>query len=216
LKQAARKDQEWVTLQVPEQQTLLKLSLNRIVIHCTSVEIRLNAASLFRAFLKNDERAPAQDELGDARTFTIFCPFRFEPRGQGVRIVVGNNQITSVESTIAIIKAIARARLWHGQIVSGQATSIPDLARLHGVTSRYVKNIFPCALLGPGIVEVILSRKCASHLTLKSLTEKIPLNWASQKLGDRGAQSLGFGRVPPSAAIRSKNRRILRAERRFP
>lgn len=63
---------------------------------------------------------------------------------------------------------------------------MPDLARLHGVTPWYIKNLFPCALLGPDIVEAILNRKYASHLTLKSLTKKIPLNWASQKLADLG------------------------------
>ena len=186
LRQAARKNQEWVTLQIPEQQAFLKSVLNQITVHFDSIEIRLNAGSLFRAFLKNDERVPAQDEFGQARTFNIFCPFRREPRGHTVRIVVGNGQIASVESTIAIIKAIARARLWYCQIVSGQVTSMPGLARLHGVTPRYVKNLFPCALLGPDIVEAILNRKYASHLTLKSLTKKIPLNWASQKLADLG------------------------------
>jgi hypothetical protein len=42
-------------------------------------------------------------------------------------------------------------------------------------------------------VEAILNRKYASHLTLKSLTKKIPLSWAGQILADSGAVSL-----PPS------------------
>jgi len=179
LKCATQKAQDWFGSTKLGQQDVLKTVLSRVIIHSDSVEIRLNAGSLFRALLGERERK--QEGFADAFLVHLSCPFRCKSRGQALRIVVGNDQAASSESTVAILKAIARARLWYDQIVSGEVTSLPELARLHGVTPRYVKKIFPCASLGPDIIETFLNRKCTPQLTLKALTEKVPLDWIRQR-----------------------------------
>jgi hypothetical protein len=85
--------------------------------------------------------------------------------------------------TTALLKAIARARLWYEQIVSGEIGSIPELAKQQGVTPRYIKKIFRCALLGPDGVEAILSGKWPPELTLDGLVHGLPSEWSEQRTG---------------------------------
>ncbi len=178
LKRAAQKAQDWLGSTNPGQQDFLKTVLTRVVIRSDSVEIRLNAGSLFQNLLRETEGR--QGELAEAVLVHLSCPFRCKSRRQMLRIVVGNDQPAASDGTVAILKAIARARLWYDQIVSGEVTSLAELARLHGVTPRYVKKIFPCALLRPEIIETILNREGTRQTTLKALAEKVPLDWAGQ------------------------------------
>jgi site-specific DNA recombinase len=183
LKRAGRKAQKWPMLPIPDQEAFLKSILHRVIVRSDSIEIRLNARSLLRVVLeKQAEQAGNLGEFGKSETFTLQCPFKYVSRGPALRIVIGNDQGAPTESAVAITNAIARARFWYDEIVAGRAISIPDLAKQHGVTPRYVKKILPCALLGPDVVEAILKHKNARHLTLKSLLEAIPMSWASQKV----------------------------------
>ena len=69
---------------------------------------------------------------------SIECPFRHVRQGRALRLIVGNTNITTDASRQAILKAIARARLWYEQITTGQARSICELAGLHGISPRFI------------------------------------------------------------------------------
>jgi hypothetical protein len=101
-------------------------------------------------------------------------------QGKAICIVLGNDRPASTESTAAIIKAVARARMWYDEIVAGEVNSIPEIAKKHGVTPSYVKRIFPCALLGPASVEAILNGKTSMALTLDHLLGNLPSEWDQQ------------------------------------
>jgi len=79
------------------------------------------------------------------------------------------------------LKGIARARVWHEQLVSGETGSIPELAKKNGITPRYVKNILRGAMLRPDGVEALLAGKCSPELTLNGLVNELPLEWDRQK-----------------------------------
>jgi hypothetical protein len=46
-----------------------------------------------------------------------------------LRLVLGNDQTTSPESANAIVRALARARSWHEQIVAGARSALERLER---------------------------------------------------------------------------------------
>lgn len=126
-------------------------------------------------------RLAGQNELDESRMFALSCPFKSIHRGKALRLVLGNVQTASPESANAILRALARARSWYDQIVAGEVNGIPDLARRHGVTPRYVKKILPCAWLGPESVETILNGRCSPQLTLESTLDRLPVRWEKQQ-----------------------------------
>jgi hypothetical protein len=112
--------------------------------------------------------------------FVLSCPFRQTRYSNEVRLIFWNDQSEPTKSTPAIIRAIARARLWYDEIVTSEVSGIPDLARRHGVTPRYVKRIFRCASVGPKAVEAILDNQCSPELTLQHLMDNLPNEWDRQ------------------------------------
>jgi len=82
---------------------------------------------------------------------------------------------------VGLIRAIACARHWHEDLLSGKGKSQPRLAKDIGVSERYLRKIMPCAFLAPDIVEAILEGRQPPELTLAKLTHRLPNNWADQR-----------------------------------
>ena len=80
-----------------------------------------------------------------------------------------------------MVKAIARARHWYGQLVLGEADSLQEIARLHKFSIEYVKHIFPLAFLGPASIEAILNQQCRPELSLDELCGNIQTDWTEQR-----------------------------------
>lgn len=60
------------------------------------------------------------------------------------------------------------------------------MARDAGLTDRYVRKVFRCALLAPDIVEAILAGRQPRDLNFEKLVQRIPLSWVEQR------EQLGF------------------------
>ena len=82
-----------------------------------------------------------------------------------------------------LIKAVARARRWSNQLLSGQVPSIRAIARQERIAPRYVRDLLPLAFLSPRIVEAILEGRQPPDLTVIGLTRRIdlPLLWSVQE-----------------------------------
>ena len=87
---------------------------------------------------------------------------------------------SNAASTLAILKAIARARKWRDQIIAGEATGIRDLARTHKLNRSYVKRIYSFVSFSPAFIEAILNGEVPPNLSLDSLVRKVPLVWTEQ------------------------------------
>lgn len=60
--------------------------------------------------------------------------------GGGMRLIVPGESGGERRATpnVGLIKAVARARVWHEGLFSGEATSLRAIAREEGLTPRYV------------------------------------------------------------------------------
>jgi hypothetical protein len=56
----------------------------------------------------------------------------------------------------ALIKAIARGRLWFEELATGRARSLQELATREGMTRRYIRRLVSLAFLSPQLVDAIL------------------------------------------------------------
>src|SRR5208282_581783 len=84
---------------------------------------------------------------------------------------------------LQLLKAVARARRWSGDLLSGWVRSVDELARRKGVEGRSVRRLIRLVALSPRIVEAIVEGRQPPELTVISLTRRIdlPLLWTAQE-----------------------------------
>ncbi len=106
-------------------------------------------------------------------------------RGVEMRLILQSGEAVASAAQVdpALVKAIVRARQWFEQVASGQAQSFAEIARVEGISRRYVANLIPLAFLAPDIVASILSGTQPVELTTQELTKRVdlPLDWADQR-----------------------------------
>jgi site-specific DNA recombinase len=84
---------------------------------------------------------------------------------------------------LLLLKAVARARRWADDLVSGEVRSVRELARREGLDGRSVRRLIPLGFLAPRIIEAIAEGRQPPELTLEALTRRIdlPLLWSAQE-----------------------------------
>ena len=106
-------------------------------------------------------------------------------RGVEMRLVLksGERSVSDARVDPALVKAIVRARQRFEQVASGQSQSFAEIARVEGISRRYVANLIPLAFLAPDIVARIPSGTQPVELTTQELTKRVdlPLDWADQR-----------------------------------
>ena len=172
----------WHSRSIVEQEQFLTAVVDRLIIHPNHIEVRMNLCSLISC-IASKMRTVTGDQVyaqEKQQIISIEVAFRHIPIGQTLRLIVNENQPTPESSKLAMLKAIARARLWYEQLVLGEAGSLQDLSRLHKVSIQYVKHIFRLAFLSPAFVEAIFDNKARPQLTLNQLFDRAHLEWDRQ------------------------------------
>jgi site-specific DNA recombinase len=111
-------------------------------------------------------------------------PAGLKRRGAETRLILeGAGHGRASRPDPALIKAVARARRWFDELVSGRSRSFAELAKTEGCSERYVSRLIPLAFLAPEIVEAILAGTQPVDLTAEALTRRAdpPLSWAEQE-----------------------------------
>ncbi len=117
-------------------------------------------------------------------SITRQIPLQVRRRGVEMRLVVGagSASVPRVDSTI--LKAIARARRWFDDLVSGRAASMVEIGQREGVGKRYVSRMIRLAFLAPAILERIAEGRQPPELTAQFLSTgrgDLPLSWLAQE-----------------------------------
>ncbi|WP_445260955.1 hypothetical protein [Psychromarinibacter sediminicola] len=79
-----------------------------------------------------------------------------------------------------LVKALARAFRWKRMLESGEFATIAELAEREGIAPSYMTRVLRLTLLAPDIVEVIVAGAQGPEVTLASVLEPFPLEWAAQ------------------------------------
>ena len=176
--QAATTAQSWRERIAEDRTQFLKNVMERVMIRSDYVEIRLRTLALVNEILGG-----AASTAGLLPTASIECPFRHVRQGRAVRLVVGDTSLTTDASRKAILKAIARARRWYEQITTGQASSIEQLAGMHGVSPRFIHMHMKLVPLSPQSVEGFMTNPELMPISLDDLLTAVPMNWTEQTFG---------------------------------
>jgi ParB-like chromosome segregation protein Spo0J len=103
-------------------------------------------------------------------------------RGVEMKMVLeGHKTLSRVD--LPLLKAVARARRWSDDLVSGRVESVDALAKREGLDKRSVRRLIRLGFLSPKIVEAIAEGRQSPDLTVVALTRRInfPLPWTSQE-----------------------------------
>ena len=116
-------------------------------------------------------------------------PLRLKRRGVEMRFVIEGRSASPTTPDPVLLKEIRRAHRCFEALVSGQVSSVAELATVEGISDRYVSSLLPLALLAPDIVEAIASGRQPPELTAHRLIRSVdlPTAWAAQ------TQLLGLG-----------------------
>ena len=110
-------------------------------------------------------------------------PLKMKRRGVETRIIIaaGNEPPRKIDS--ALLKAIARARVWFDELASGRVRSLAEIARNEGIGKRYVERLSHLAFVPPAIVEAICQGQQPAKLNAETLLNRIdlPLEWTAQR-----------------------------------
>jgi hypothetical protein len=113
---------------------------------------------------------------------TKFVPLRMKRRGVEMRMVLeGDSNPSRID--LPLLKAVARARRWSDDLLSGRVRSVAELARRQGIDGRSVRRLIRLGALSPRIVEAIVEGRQPPDLTVVALTRRIdlPLLWSEQE-----------------------------------
>ena len=178
----------WQSLPGVDREQFLRTVIDRVVVHPTGVEIRIRVPQFIQQLLGKDTPtadsragntiASSQDHL--QLVASIECPFRHISQGRALRLIVGNANITTEASRQAILKAIARARLWYEQLTTGEASNFSQLARMHGLSQRFLRAQIKLVQLSPQSIENLMNGSGSLPLSLADLLTAIPMNWREQ------------------------------------
>jgi site-specific DNA recombinase len=100
-----------------------------------------------------------------------------------MRLVIEGSGAPAARADLALLKAVARARQWSEDLLTGRAQSVVELAKGKGVGARYLRRLLRLAFLAPRIVDAIAAGCQPPELTAEALAERIelPLLWTAQE-----------------------------------
>jgi DNA invertase Pin-like site-specific DNA recombinase/plasmid stability protein len=111
-----------------------------------------------------------------------FVPMQMKRRGVEMKMVL-QGASTPDRVDPPLLKAVARARRWAGDLASGRMRSVAELARREGMDGRSVRRLISLGFLSPRIVEAIADGRQPPDLTVIALTRRLdlPLLWSAQE-----------------------------------
>ena len=121
----------------------------------------------------------------DGHTLVVRIPMRFQRRGGHKGIVAPDGSEIAPTSKPqpdgTLVKALARAWRWQGQLDEGVYTSVSEIGDAEKISKSYVSRILRLALLAPDIIKAILAKRTDQWLILERLERPLPMSWEDQR-----------------------------------
>ena len=100
-----------------------------------------------------------------------FVPMEIKRRGVETKFVLEDDQ-TASRVDLPLLKAVARARRWVDDLLSGEVPSVDALAKREGVDRRSVRRLIRLGFLSPRIVEAIAEGRQPPEMTVIALARR--------------------------------------------
>jgi DNA invertase Pin-like site-specific DNA recombinase len=184
LAKAARLTDRMTPAGPAEQREFLLEVVDNIEVREDRIRIVLRAHTL-RAMMGKASPEKERGEMAreNERAFTVDLPVMVKRRGAELKLVVTDDRRAPPLPDAKLIAAVAQGSRRFAEIRDGNARSVSELARRHGVDRSDVGRMIRLAFLAPDIVEAILEGRQPVDLTAARLTRlsDLPVSWAEQR-----------------------------------
>lgn len=85
-----------------------------------------------------------------------------------------------LEARDNLLAAIAKARSWIDDIVSGRVGSLEEIARREGKGVRHIRLLAPLAFVSPQVVRAIIAGAAPADITMTGLAHHVADLWEDQ------------------------------------
>lgn len=122
-------------------------------------------------------------------SLTITRPLTLHRRGAETRLVIDGKGPPEPERDPALIKAVAQAHRWWGDLSSGRFATIRQLAAAYGTGERYAAWVIRLAFLSPDLTRAIVAGTQPTSITLHGQLTAVefPVVWRDQGSWQRRA-----------------------------
>lgn len=79
-----------------------------------------------------------------------------------------------------ILKALGRAWAWRRRLESGEVTTVGDLAKMEGLTERFVSRTMRLAFLSPSVLDYLVLLRAPPSCALAVMIQAASLSWGAQ------------------------------------
>jgi Family of unknown function (DUF5681) len=162
----------------------LEVMLRRLIVRPDSIDIELREPTLAPAPLL-DAPATAGAAASSTCTTAISLPWSV-PAFSSVKRVLHQPEAKPTlkqETRDAILLAIAKARSWIDDLVSGRVQSFDEIAEREGKVERHIRLLTPLALIPPRTLAAIIDGTGPHDATVTGLAQAVPYRWNRSPAG---------------------------------
>jgi site-specific DNA recombinase len=158
-------------------QALISDLVSRVTVTKTCIKIGIKLTQL-RAVLSNRSE-PSEARKDREPDIILEAQFKSPSRGPSTKLLTEASGGSRSEPDPVVVKAVARARWWFEQLVSGRSNSMAEIAARENITDNYVSNLIHLAWLPPRQIDLILDGDArATRLAkISMLTRSVDLIW---------------------------------------
>jgi len=152
----------------------------RIIVRPDSIDIELREpAAAPPSSLATDASATAVAAALSTYTTAISLPWTPQafPSVKGVLHQPEAKPTLKQETRDAILRAVAKARSWIDDLVSGRAQSFAEIAEREGKVERHIRLLTPLAFTPPRTLAAIIAGTGPHDATVTALAQAMPYRW---------------------------------------
>jgi site-specific DNA recombinase len=151
----------------------------RIIVRTDSIDLELRQPTLASVPLPTDASVTADAAASSTGTTVIALPWTAHafPSVKGVLHQPEAKPTLKQETRDAILVAIAKARSWIDDVLSGCVRSFAEIAEREGKVERHIRLLTPLAFIPPRTLAAIIDGMGPHDATVTALAQAVPYRW---------------------------------------
>jgi site-specific DNA recombinase len=157
----------------------IDLRVSRIIVRPDSIDIELREPALASEPLPTNAPLTPGAAASSTCTTVISLPWTAHafPSVKGVLHQPEVKPTLKRETRGAILLAIAKARSWIDDVVSGRVQSFAEIAVREGKVERHIRLLTPLAFIAPRTLATIIDGTGPHDATVTALAQAVPCRW---------------------------------------
>jgi len=155
--------------------------LDHVVIRAESIEINLTGCTERKEEIGTDRTSNSECSVAPQTTITIPWSAATFVAVKGIHHSPSTLPTMSLETRDTLLRAIAKARSWIGDLVESGVKSFSEVAAREGKVERHIRLLTPLAFVSPRIIAAIMDGPAPPDLTMTGLAQPLAHSWAQQE-----------------------------------